>query len=49
MVLYFFSDLRLAAGNKGTLMEIELLTGAGTAHGFGVAKDNKENVYRVLF
>lgn len=39
----------MAVGNKGTSMEIEFLTGAGTAHGFGVAKDNKGNVYRVLF
>ena len=36
-------------GSKGTSMEVEFLTGAGTAHGFGVAKDNKGNVYRVLF
>jgi hypothetical protein len=39
----------MAVGKKGTSMEIEFLTGAGTAHGFGVAKDNKGNVYRVLF
>lgn len=36
-------------GNKGTSIEIEFLTGAGTAHGFGVAKDNKGNLYKVLF
>ena len=29
----------MAVGNKGTSMEIEFLTGAGTAHGFEVAKD----------
>lgn len=39
----------MAVGRKGTSMEIEFLTGAGTAHGFGVAKDNRGNVYRVLF
>ena len=36
-------------GNKGTSIEIEFLNGAGTAHGFGVAKDNKGNIYKVLF
>ena len=36
-------------GNKGTSLEIEFLTGAGTAHGFGIAKDNKGNIYKVLF
>lgn len=36
-------------GDKGTSIEIEFLTGAGTAHGFGVAKDNKGNLYKVLF
>ena len=36
-------------GNRGTSIEIEFLTGAGTAHGFGIAKDNKGNIYKVLF
>ena len=36
-------------GDKGTSIEIEFLTGAGTAHGFGVAKDNKGNLFKVLF
>ena len=36
-------------GTKGTSIEIEFLTGAGTAHGFGVAKDNHGNLFRVLF
>jgi hypothetical protein len=36
-------------GAKGTSIEIEFLTGAGTAHGFGIAKDNHENLFRVLF
>jgi hypothetical protein len=36
-------------GNKGTSIEIEFLVGSGTASGYGVAKDNKGNVFRVLF
>ena len=36
-------------GTKGTNIEIEFLTGAGTAHGYGVAKDNKGNIFKVLF
>jgi hypothetical protein len=36
-------------GTKGTSIEIEFLTGAGTAHGFGIAKDNRGNIYKVLF
>jgi len=36
-------------GTKGTSIEIEFLTGAGTAHGFGIAKDNHGNLFRVLF
>jgi hypothetical protein len=36
-------------GTKGTSIEIEFLTGAGTAHGFGVAKDNRGNLFKVLF
>jgi hypothetical protein len=36
-------------GTKGTSIEIEFLTGAGTAHGYGVAKDNHGNLFRVLF
>lgn len=39
----------MLVGTKGTSIEIEFLTGAGTAHGFGVAKDNKGNIYKVLF
>ena len=36
-------------GTNGTSIECEFLTGAGTAHGFGVAKDNKGNIFKVLF
>ena len=36
-------------GSKGTSIEIEFLTGAGTAHGFGIAKDNRGNLFKVLF
>ena len=36
-------------GDRGTVIEIEFYTGSGTASGFGLAKDNKENIYRVLF
>ena len=39
----------MLVGPKGTSIEIEFLTGAGTAHGFGVAKDNRGNIYKVLF
>jgi len=36
-------------GTKGTSIEIEFLTGAGTANGFGIAKDNNGNIFKVLF
>lgn len=35
--------------DDGTRFEIEFITGAGTANGFGIAKDNKGNVYKLLF
>ena len=35
--------------NKGRTIQVEFITGAGTANGFGFSKDNKGNVYRVLF
>jgi len=35
--------------SKGRTFQIEFVTGAGTANGFGFAKDNQGNVYRVLF
>lgn len=36
-------------GNKGTIMQIEYFTDTWTAHGFGLAKDNKGNIYKVHF
>ena len=33
----------------GRTIEMEFVTGAGTANGFGFAKDNRGNVFRVLF
>ena len=35
--------------DRGRTIEVEFVTGAGTATGFGFAKDNRGNVYRVLF
>ena len=35
--------------DKGTLIEIEYLNGAGTAHGFGIGKDNHGNIFKILF
>jgi len=35
--------------DKGRTIQVEFVTGAGTATGFGFAKDNRGNVYRVLF
>jgi hypothetical protein len=34
---------------KGTTISGEFFTGSGTANGYGVAKDSKGNVYKVLF
>ncbi len=36
-------------GNMGTVIEIEFRVGSGTSSGTGVAKDNKGNIFRVLF
>ena len=36
-------------GTKGTIIDLEFINGAGTAHGFGIAKDNKGNIFKVLF
>lgn len=36
-------------GNLGSTMQMEFYTGSGTANGFGVAKDNKGNIYKVIF
>lgn len=36
-------------GEKGTVMEVEFYTGSGTANGYGLAKDNKGNIYKLIF
>ena len=43
------SGFAMLLGTKGTSIEIEFLTGAGTANGFGKAKDNNGNIFKVLF
>jgi len=53
-----FSVSNLAGVNKGeamlvcddgTVYQVEFYTGSGTASGSGVAKDNKENIFKLLF
>ncbi len=39
----------MIVGARGTVIEVEFYTGSGTANGFGLAKDNKGNIYKVLF
>jgi hypothetical protein len=39
----------LATCSKGRTMQLEFVTGAGTAHGFGIAKDNEGNIFRFVF
>ncbi|MDH3472780.1 MAG: hypothetical protein OEM59_03725 [Rhodospirillales bacterium] len=34
---------------SGRTLEAELVTGSGTANGYGVAKDSDGNVYKMLF
>lgn len=34
---------------NGNQIDIEFVTGAGTANGFGFAKDKQGNIFRVLF
>ena len=36
-------------GTRGAVIQVEFLTGSGTANGYGVAVDNKGNTYKVLF
>jgi len=36
-------------GNRDTTIQVEFYTGSGTANGTGVAKDNKGNIFKVLF
>lgn len=33
----------------GRVIQVEFVTGAGTAHGFGIAKDSEANIYRFVF
>jgi hypothetical protein len=39
----------LATCASGAVLDLEFVTGAGTAHGYGIGKDNRENVYRFVF
>lgn len=39
----------ILVGDRGTVIQVEFYTGSGTANGSGVAKDNKGNVFKVLF
>ncbi len=36
-------------GDRGTTIDIEFVTAAGKANGIGFAKDNRGNVFRLLF
>jgi len=36
-------------GERGTQIEVEFYTGSGTASGYGLAKDNHGNIYKLLF
>jgi hypothetical protein len=35
--------------DQGTTVQAEFFTGSGTANGYGVAKDSKNNIYKMLF
>lgn len=39
----------MLVGDRGTVIQIEFYTGSGTANGAGVARDNKGNIFKVLF
>jgi len=39
----------LVTCEKGRTLELEFVTGAGTAHGFGIGKDNDSNIYKFVF
>jgi hypothetical protein len=39
----------LAVCKSGRVFDLEFVTGAGTAHGFGIGKDNQENIFRFVF
>jgi len=39
----------IANCSDGNQVDVEFVTGAGTATGFGIARDRRANVFRVLF
>lgn len=39
----------IANCSDGNQIEVDFVTGAGTANGFGIARDRRANVFRVLF
>jgi hypothetical protein len=39
----------MLVGDRGTVIQVEFYTGSGTANGTGVAKDNKGNIFKMLF
>jgi len=39
----------ILVGERGTVIHVEFFTGSGTASGTGVAKDNLNNIFKVLF
>jgi hypothetical protein len=39
----------LAVCSTGRSLQLEFVTGAGTAHGFGIGKDSEGNIYRFVF
>lgn len=39
----------MLVGDRGTIIQVEFYTGSGTANGTGVVKDNKGNIFKVLF
>ena len=39
----------MVTGTQGTIMEVVFLVGSGTASGYGAAKDNRGNIYKLLF
>jgi hypothetical protein len=48
-VLRTCQGMGTALGNNGTVLEVNFLPDSLSGHGFGVAKDNKGNIYRVQF
>ncbi len=39
----------MLTGDQGTVIEAAFLVGSGTASGYGAAKDNRGNVFKLLF